>query len=138
MGSDRLRGVDTNGDRIFLEGMVFFGYHGSRPEERTLGQRFVVDLEVGVDLAEAGRTDDLSRTVDYGELYRETRGVLEGEPLNLIEAVAERVAEKALAHERIRWARVRVRKPGVAIAGSILAASAVEIVRVSDRDTERS
>ena len=118
--------------------MVFFGYHGSRPEERTLGQRFVVDLEMGVDLAEAGRSDDLSRTVDYGELYRETRAVLEGEPLNLIEAVAERVAEKALAHERILSVRVRVRKPGVAIAGSILAASAVEIVRVSDRDTERS
>lgn len=112
--------------------MTFFGYHGAKPEERALGQRFVVDLEAGADLAPAGRSDDLSRTVDYGELYHATRAVLEGEPLNLLETVAERVAAAALSHERVLWARVRIRKPGVAIHGSILAASAVEILRFHD------
>jgi dihydroneopterin aldolase len=121
--------MDTPDDRIILEGMTFYGYHGARPEERALGQRFVVDLEVGADLRAAGRGDDLAQTINYSELYRATREVLEGEPLLLLEAVAERVARRALAHERALWARVRVRKPGVAIEGSILAASAVEVLR---------
>ena len=121
--------VDTDSDSILLEGMTFYGYHGARPEERSLGQRFVVDLEVGADLAPAGASDDLSRTINYSELYQETRAILEGEPLNLLEAVAERVAAAALAHEGALWVRVRVSKPGVAIEGSVLSAAAVEIAR---------
>jgi dihydroneopterin aldolase len=121
--------VSTDTDRIILSGMTFFGYHGARPEERALGQRFVVDLEVGADLAPAGRADDLTRTIDYGPLYQATREVVEGEPLALLEAVAERIAEAALSHDAALWARVRVRKPGVAIRGSILEAAAVEITR---------
>ena len=121
--------METNGDRIILEGMTFYGYHGARPEERALGQRFTVDLEVGADLATAGRSDDLSQTIDYGELYHAVRAVVEGEGLNLLEAVAERVAMRALEDRRAAWVRVRVRKPSVPLAGSVLAASAVEIVR---------
>ncbi len=109
--------------------MTFYGYHGARAQERVLGQRFVVDLEVGADLRSAGESDDLTRTIDYGELYQETKQILEGEPLNLLEAVAERIAAAALRHEGAQWARVRVRKPGVAIPGSILAEAAVEILR---------
>lgn len=121
--------MNTDSDHIRLEGMAFFGYHGAGREERTLGQRFVVDLHVGADLAAAGRSDDLSQTLDYGRLYQETRAILEGEPLNLLEAVAERVAAAALAHDQTLWVRVRIRKPGVAIEGSILEAAAVEILR---------
>lgn len=121
--------MSTHTDRIILQGMTLFGYHGARPEERTLGQRFTVDLEVGADLAPAGRSDDLSQMLDYGLLYAETRLILEGEPLNLLEAVAERVAAAALGHEQALWVRVRIRKPGVAIRGSILEAAAVEILR---------
>jgi dihydroneopterin aldolase len=120
--------VSTETDRIILEGMTFYGYHGDRPEERALGQRFVVDLEVGADLARAGDTDELSDTINYSELYEDTRTILEGEPLRLIEAVAERVATAALARERVLWVRVRVSKPSVAIPG-VLRAAAVEIVR---------
>ncbi len=121
--------MSTHTDRIILQGMTFFGYHGARPEERTLGQRFTVDLEVGADLAPAGRSDDLSQTLDYGLLYAETRAILEGAPLNLLETVAERVAAAALGHSQALWVRVRIRKPGVAIKGSILEAAAVEILR---------
>lgn len=121
--------MDTHTDRILLQGMTFFGYHGAGPEERVLGQRFIVDLEVGADLAPAGRGDDLSQTLDYGLLYADTRTVLEGEPLNLIEAVAERVAQAALSYEQALWVRVRIRKPGVAIKGGILEAAAIEIFR---------
>lgn len=109
--------------------MVFYGYHGAGPEERALGQRFVVDLEAGADLAPAGRSDDMAETVDYGELYRVVREVLEGAPLRLLEAVAEQIAAGTFAFERVQWVRVRIYKPGVAIAGSILTAAAVEITR---------
>ena len=116
--------------------MTFYGYHGARPEERVLGQRFVVDLEVGADLRSAGESDDLARTIDYGELYQETKQILEGKPLNLLEAVAERIAGAALRHDGAKWARVRVRKPGVAIAESILTEAAVEIFRDTARHHE--
>ncbi len=84
-------------DRISLLGMAFFGYHGCLAEERANGQRFLVDAVLYLDLAEAGRTDDLSKTVDYGAVFDEVRAVVEGAPCRLLEAVAERVAQKLLA-----------------------------------------
>lgn len=124
--------MNANGDKIILEGMQFYGYHGARLEERALGQRFVVDMEIGIDLAHAGRTDDLAYTLDYGEILHNTKRILEGEPMKLLEAVAERVARATLKYDAALWVRVRVRKPSVAIEGAILAASAVEIVRFRD------
>lgn len=121
-------------DRIILEGMTFYGYHGHLPEERALGQRFTVDLQVGSDLAPAGATDDLEQTVDYAALYAEVRRIVEGEPVRLIETLAARVAAAALREPRALWVRVRVSKPGVAIPGSILASAAVELVRRRARD----
>ncbi len=114
--------------------MAFYGYHGDRPEERSLGQRFIVDLEVGANLSPAGESDDLDQTINYAELYQETKAIVEGEPLRLIEALAERVAGAALRHERALWVRVRVRKPGVAIPGSLEGAS-VEILRHRERSS---
>ncbi len=114
--------------------MAFYGYHGDRPEERSLGQRFIVDLEVGANLSPAGESDDLDQTINYAELYQETKAIVEGEPLRLIEALAERVAGAALRHERALWVRVRVCKPGVAIPGSLEGAS-VEILRHRERSS---
>ncbi len=117
-------------DRILLEGMIFFGYHGTREEERMLGQRFVIDLALDCDLREAGQTDDLSRTVDYGEVYEQVRAIVEGPPLGLTEAVAERIAAAVLErHARVDAIRVKVAKPGVRLGSTVLAGSAVEIVR---------
>ena len=115
-------------DRIILEGMVFYGYHGALPSERELGQRFVVDLELGLDLSSAGRSDALADTVNYARVYDAVRGVLEGPRYNLLEAVAARVAEVVLADTRVGWVRVRLAKPGVAIPGPLHAA-AVQITR---------
>ena len=56
-------------DRILLEGMVFFGRHGVLQSERELGQRFVVDLELRLELRPAGLSDDLMRTADYSSVY---------------------------------------------------------------------
>ncbi|HWE63520.1 MAG TPA: dihydroneopterin aldolase [Chloroflexota bacterium] len=115
-------------DCIFLEQMVFFGYHGAYAAERELGQRFVVDLALGVDLYPAGKSDQLDDTVNYVRVYDVVRGVVEGPPCNLLETVAQRIAEAVLAEERIQWCRVRLAKPGVAIRGA-LAGVAVQITR---------
>jgi dihydroneopterin aldolase len=115
-------------DRILLEEMVFYGYHGDRPPERELGQRFVVDLEMGLDTIPAGRSDLLTDTVDYVGIYEAVRRVVEGSPCNLLEAVAERIAAAALAETRVEWVRVRLAKPGVALHGA-LRGVAVQITR---------
>jgi dihydroneopterin aldolase len=110
--------------------MVFFGYHGTRPEERSLGQRFIVDVELRCDLRAAGASDDLNQTVDYSQVHRLTRTIVEGEPVNLTETVAERIAAGVLAQQPlVQSVRVRVCKPNVRLDDTVLAGSVVEIVR---------
>ena len=117
-------------DRILLDGMVFYGYHGTLPAERELGQRFVVDVALHCDLHAAGVSDDLTKTVDYSVVYQQVREIVEGPPLGLTEAVAERIATAILArHAAVEAVRVRVAKPHVRLDGGVLAGSAVEIVR---------
>ncbi|MCS7001651.1 MAG: dihydroneopterin aldolase [Dehalococcoidia bacterium] len=116
-------------DRVFLEGMVFYGYHGVNAAEKELGQRFIVDLEVTADLTRAGETDDLNDTINYSRLYKLTREVVEGPSCDLIERVAHLIIDRVFAATDAQTARVRIRKPGVAIGGSILAASGVELCR---------
>lgn len=119
------------GDRILLEGLVFFGRHGVLEAERALGQRFVVDLELHLDLAAAGTSDDLAATIDYGAVARLARAIVEGPPADLIETVAERLAAAVLAHDaRTQAVRVRVAKPDVRLDDLVLAGAAVEITRV--------
>ena len=121
------------GDRVLLGGMVFYGYHGALPAERELGQRFVVDIELDCNLRPAGLSDDLSKTVDYGEVHRKTREIVEGESVNLIETIAERLAASILKeHSLVETIRVRVTKPDVRLGNTILDGSAVEILRHRD------
>lgn len=120
-------------DRIVLEGMRFYGYHGTLPAERELGQQFVVDVELRCSLRAAGIADDLSKTVDYSQVYRQVRAVVEGPPVALTETVAERIAAAILArHASVEAVCVRVAKPHVHLDGGVLAGSAVEIVRRRD------
>ena len=119
-----------SGDRILLEGMVFYGNHGVLPAERDLGQRFVVDVELYCNLRPAGLSDDLTKTVDYGEVHRQARDIVEGEPADLIETVAERIAAAILGdHTLVEAVRVRVAKPDVRLENTVLGGSAVEILR---------
>ncbi len=120
-------------DKIILDGMVFYGYHGVNPEERTQGQRFVVDLELTLDLSRGGTTDDIAATVNYASVYRLTRQIVEGEPRRLLEAVAERLASEILSSFAVEAVRVRVHKPWAPIKGSDLNFVAVEIVRGAPR-----
>jgi dihydroneopterin aldolase len=117
-------------DRILLEGMVFFGRHGTLPAEQELGQRFVVDIALTCDLRPAGESDDLGRSVDYSEVYRQARAIVEGPPVGLTETVAERIAARVLETQPLVEAvRVKVAKPHVRLDDTVLAGSAVEIVR---------
>lgn len=99
-------------DKIVLNGMEFFGYHGVIPEENKLGQRFYIDVEMALDLQEAGRKDDLSLTVNYAEAYGLVKEIAEGPPFRLIEALAEQVATVLLqTYTSIYEIAVRVTKP---------------------------
>lgn len=117
-------------DEILLEGMRFYGYHGVHPEEQRLGQRFVVDVTLAVNLQRAGERDDLDATVSYSAAYGEIRRVIEGEPRRLIEAVAEEIAAAMLRlDERVQRVQVRVAKPEAPVKGAILDTVAVRITR---------
>ncbi len=98
-------------DRIALRGLRVFGRHGALPEERTVGQVFVVDLAVEIDTSAAGRSDDLADTVDYAALASQVVRRVQGERWDLIERVAERVAEVALSFDGVDAVEVTVRKP---------------------------
>jgi len=120
-------------DKISLHRMTFYGYHGVFAEERKLGQRFVVDAELHLDLAPAGRQDDLTLTVNYAEAFDMVRRIVEGEPLKLIEALAERIASALLeTYASVKAVTVRVTKPQPPFAGDYEGVS-VEITRGRDR-----
>jgi 7,8-dihydroneopterin aldolase/epimerase/oxygenase len=121
-------------DKILLEGMVFFGRHGTLPAERELGQPFVVDVELRLDLRPAGLSDDLTQTVDYGEVHNQVKEIVEGPPVNLTETLAERIAATVLEeHPPVEGVRVKVAKPHVSLGDTVLEGSAVEILRRRDK-----
>lgn len=106
---DRLQ--DQPADRLRVVGIEAFGHHGVLAEERREGQRFGVDLVLGLDTRTAAATDDLDETVDYAQLVGEVRRAVETEPVNLIEKLAQRVADVCLVDHRVAWAEVTVHKP---------------------------
>ncbi len=98
-------------DRVALRGIQARGHHGVFPQEREAGQTFLVDLVLGLDTAPAAATDDLDRTVHYGVVAEQVVDVVRGEPVNLIETLAQRIADRCLAHEAVREVEVTVHKP---------------------------
>ena len=123
-------------DRIHLKGMVFYGHHGVTPEEQALGQRIEVELEVEADLETAALEDDPQQTIDYGDLYRITREVVEGDPVRLLETIAQRVADRVQDEYDVGAVWVKVMKPGAPIDGSVLGHAAVEILREAEEEEE--
>jgi dihydroneopterin aldolase len=98
-------------DRIVVRGIRATGFHGVYAEERASGQPFVVDVVLHVDLAPAAGSDDVADTVHYGELAKQVVAVVEGDPVNLVETLAQRVADVALAHDLVERVEVTVHKP---------------------------
>ena len=122
-------------DEVFLEGLRFYAFHGVNPEERTRGQRFTVDVRMAADLRAAGATDDLALTVNYSAVAKRVREIVEGEPRDLIEAVAEEIAAAVLdGFPPVGSVRVTVRKPEVGLKGMFLDAAGVTVVRAREGD----
>jgi dihydroneopterin aldolase len=102
-------------DRVALRGVRARGRHGCLPAERELGQEFVVDVVLGLDMRPAAAQDDLSRTVDYGTLAGRLVSLIEGPPVNLIETLAERLAAICLDQENVDEVEVTVHKPSAPV-----------------------
>ncbi|TNC27974.1 dihydroneopterin aldolase [Amycolatopsis alkalitolerans] len=102
-------------DRITLTGLRVFGRHGVFEHEKREGQEFVVDITVWLDLSAAASTDELTKTLHYGELAELAAGIVGGEPYDLIESVAGRIAGEVLEDRRLRAVEVTVHKPSAPI-----------------------
>lgn len=99
-------------DRMLLKGIVFYGYHGVFTEENRLGQKYIVDLDLHLDLSRAALTDDVNDTVNYAEIHALVKGIVEGPPVKLIETLAEKIASAILGtYTSIIEATVSVTKP---------------------------
>lgn len=116
-------------DKIYVNGMAFYGYHGVFPEENKLGQRFYVDVILELDLGKAGKTDNLTYTVNYADIYNICQKVVEGEVCKLVETVAEKIAQNILQICTIvEECTIKVTKPDPPIPGHYQSV-AVEIKR---------
>lgn len=102
-------------DRVALRGLRGFGRHGVLPEEQVLGQPFLVDVDLGLDTRPAARSDDVADTVDYGELAGRVVALVEGEPVKLIETLADRIATECLARPHVQQVEVTVHKPAAPV-----------------------
>jgi 7,8-dihydroneopterin aldolase/epimerase/oxygenase len=98
-------------DRIQLRGLTIRGHHGVLDHERADGQDFVVDITVWIDLDRAAESDDLSDTLDYGELAQRAADIVGGPARNLIEAVAAEIADDVLRDKRVHAVEVVIHKP---------------------------
>jgi dihydroneopterin aldolase len=102
-------------DRVTLRGLKIRGHHGVFEHERRDGQLFVVDLVLGLDTAPAAAGDDLTATVHYGVVAEQVAAVVGGEPVDLIETLAQRIADSCLGHEVVQEVEVTVHKPDAPI-----------------------
>jgi dihydroneopterin aldolase len=102
-------------DRLAVTGIECYGHHGVFEFEKREGQIFVIDLALGVDTSAAARSDDLRDTVDYGSLVTKVLAAVEKDPVDLIETLAQRIADVCLLVDRVEWAQVTVHKPDAPI-----------------------
>jgi len=125
------------GDQITLTGLRVRGRHGVYPAEREQGQEFVVDVALELDLAPAAESDDVADTVHYGELAGRLAAIVAGEPVRLIETLAERLAAACLADPRVAAATVTVHKPQAPIPHQF-ADVAVQLTRRAAQPVQRA
>ena len=102
-------------DELSIRGIECFGHHGVFDFERREGQVFLVDLTLGLDTRVAAASDALADTVHYGELVDRVKHAVENDPVDLIETLAQRIADVVLSDDRVEWTRVTVHKPDAPI-----------------------
>ncbi|TDN90782.1 dihydroneopterin aldolase [Microbacterium sp. BK668] len=103
-------------DEITITGIRAFGHHGVYEDEKRDGQEFVVDVALHLPLRAAAATDDVADTVHYGELAEQIAGIVSGEPVDLLETLASRIADAVLANDLVQVVKVTVHKPSAPIA----------------------
>lgn len=117
------------GDRIILKDLGFYGYHGVFAEEAKLGQRFFIDLELGVDLSVPATTDRLSTGISYADIYDAVKNAFEGQRMKLLEALGQNIIDALFAQfPTVDWVIIRVRKPEAPIA-MVRGEAAIELQR---------
>ena len=104
---------------IRLTNMSFYGYHGNSAAEKETGRRFEVDCEFVVDIGRAAETDSLSKTVDYTRVYSMIEDILKNNKFNLIETLADRMADAVFDNFDIDKLKIKVRKMTPPIPGNI-------------------
>jgi dihydroneopterin aldolase len=119
-------------DRIAVRGLTATGHHGVFEFEKREGQTFVVDVVLGVDTRAAAATDDLARTVDYSAVAADVVALIEGEPVDLIEKLAQQVADACLARDGVEAVEVTVHKPEAPV-GVAFGDVTVTITRIAGR-----
>jgi len=102
-------------DKLAISGIECFGHHGVFEAEKRDGQPFLIDLVLGLDSSLAAASDDLHDTVDYGSLVTRVKAAVESDPVDLIETLAQRIADICLLDGRVEWAEVTVHKPDAPI-----------------------
>jgi len=105
--------------KISLENIRLYGYHGATSNERELGQRFEVDVEITADLSDAVKHDDMKRTINYEKVFRLVEAEVTRERYHLLETLAAKLARDILGQFGATEVLVRIRKPSVPIAGAI-------------------
>jgi len=106
-------------DIIRMTGMSFYGYHGVSAAERETGRMFEVDCELEVDLAEAGKSDQLTDTVDYARVYAIIKETVEGKAFSLLEGLAGALAARVLENFSVYRVTLRVRKLNPPVSGGV-------------------
>ncbi|MBC2125883.1 dihydroneopterin aldolase [Listeria innocua] len=105
-------------DKIYLNELAFYGYHGVLQEETKLGQTFRVSLILGLSTKKAGQSDSVDDTVSYADVYETVKGIVEGTPFKLIEALAEKIASEVLTnYPLLEEITVKLIKPNPPIPG---------------------
>lgn len=106
-------------DKIIMDDMIFYGYHGVMEEENRLGQKFHVDANLYLDLRQAGETDDLNYTVSYAEVYMIIENIMLKERFDLLEALAHRICDEILdSFERVENVELTIKKPNAPVPGN--------------------
>jgi dihydroneopterin aldolase len=116
-------------DQIILTGMEFYGYHGVNLEEKELGQKYLVDLAIYLDLNKRGESEKINDTISYTDLYKTTKQIMEGDSHDLIESLAQSIAKSILIKFPVNSVRVSVNKPHPPIKHSLIAHATVTIHR---------
>lgn len=105
-------------DKILMQNLGFYGYHGLLKEETVLGQKFFLDIELDINTKEAGLTDDMTKSVSYADVYEVVKDIVQNQRFNLLEALAENIAKEVLEKfDLVKGIMIRVKKPEAPVNG---------------------